>query len=126
MRLLTLLDDTPVVPGDIRPAYEHSAQARQILNDAEDDLRDWRPETGAEGESQTLSPRQQQKSSTDSYSQGIGPDGFAARASEDQDTEYVRDNTQNVREIPDTSARTYSGTQGVSNRDLTAAAATPV
>lgn len=45
-RLLKLLDDTPVVPGDTRPAYEHSAQARQILNDAEDDLREWQPDLG--------------------------------------------------------------------------------
>ncbi|KAJ0167832.1 Sphingolipid long chain base-responsive protein LSP1 [Colletotrichum tanaceti] len=43
-RLLQLLDDSPVVPGDMRPAYHHAQQARQILNDAEDDLRDWRPE----------------------------------------------------------------------------------
>jgi hypothetical protein len=43
-RLLSLLDDTPVVPGDTRATYPHSAQARQILNDAEDDLRDWQPE----------------------------------------------------------------------------------
>ena len=42
-RLLNLLDDTPVVPGDTRPAFEHAAQARQILNDAEEDLRDWQP-----------------------------------------------------------------------------------
>ncbi|KAI4093347.1 MAG: hypothetical protein LQ344_002935 [Seirophora lacunosa] len=42
-RLIQLLDDTPVVPGDVRPAFEHSAQARQILNDAEDDLREWQP-----------------------------------------------------------------------------------
>jgi hypothetical protein len=46
-RLLNLLDDTPVVPGDIRPAYEHTNQARQILNDAEDDLKDWQPELEA-------------------------------------------------------------------------------
>jgi hypothetical protein len=32
------------VPGDVRPAYEHTNQARQILNDAEDDLKDWAPE----------------------------------------------------------------------------------
>lgn len=32
------------MPGDTRGAYQHSSQARQILNDAEDDLRDWRPE----------------------------------------------------------------------------------
>ncbi|KAK4458002.1 Eisosome component PIL1/LSP1 [Cladorrhinum samala] len=42
LRLLQLLDDTPVVPGDVRPAYSNASQARQILNDAEDDLRDWR------------------------------------------------------------------------------------
>ena len=42
-RLLNLLDDTPVVPGDTRPAFEHTHQARQILNDAEEDLRDWQP-----------------------------------------------------------------------------------
>ena len=44
-RLLELLDDNPVVPGQDRLLYEGGAQARQILNDAEDDLRDWQPET---------------------------------------------------------------------------------
>ncbi|KAK4105899.1 hypothetical protein N658DRAFT_137142 [Parathielavia hyrcaniae] len=44
LRLLQLLDDTPVVPGDVRQPYAHASQARQILNDAEDDLRDWRLE----------------------------------------------------------------------------------
>lgn len=44
LRLLDLVDDTPVVPGDVRLEYPHAAQARQILNDAEDDLRDWRPD----------------------------------------------------------------------------------
>ena len=39
-----MLDDTPVVPGDTRIAYSDGGQARQILNDCEDDLRDWRPE----------------------------------------------------------------------------------
>lgn len=43
-RLLNLLDDTPVVPGDARPAFEHANQARQILLDAEEDLRDWQPD----------------------------------------------------------------------------------
>jgi len=43
-RLLALLDDSPVVPGDTRPAFDQMQQARQILNDAEDDLRDWQPE----------------------------------------------------------------------------------
>jgi hypothetical protein len=43
-RLLNLLDDSPVVPGDTRNSYEHGNQARQILNDAEDDLKDWQPD----------------------------------------------------------------------------------
>lgn len=38
------MDDTPLVPGDDRAPYEHGPQARQVLNDAEDDLRDWQPE----------------------------------------------------------------------------------
>lgn len=42
-----MLDDTPVIPGDARPAYDTAtqAQARQVLNDVEDDLRDWRPDS---------------------------------------------------------------------------------
>lgn len=43
-RLLNLLDDHPVVPGDVRPAFEHAHQARQVLNDAEEDLREWSPQ----------------------------------------------------------------------------------
>lgn len=40
-RLLNYLDDTPVVPGDVRPPFEHGSAARQVLNDAEEDLRSW-------------------------------------------------------------------------------------
>ncbi len=36
------------MPGDTRAGYEHAAQARQILNDAEDDLRNWRLEVAPE------------------------------------------------------------------------------
>lgn len=43
-RLLKLLDDSPIIPGDVRPAFQHFNQSRQILNDAEEDLRDWVPE----------------------------------------------------------------------------------
>lgn len=43
-RLLALLDDTPVVPGDDRQPYAYAQQARQVLNDCEDDLRDWQPD----------------------------------------------------------------------------------
>jgi hypothetical protein len=43
-RLLNLLDDTPVVPGNQRTPYQYANEARQILNDAEDDLKDWQPD----------------------------------------------------------------------------------
>ncbi|KAK2743280.1 hypothetical protein FQN55_007470 [Onygenales sp. PD_40] len=42
-RLLNLLDDTPLVPGDTRAAYTEGDQARAILNDAEADLKGWEP-----------------------------------------------------------------------------------
>ncbi|KAK8082198.1 hypothetical protein PG996_000979 [Apiospora saccharicola] len=42
-RLLALLDDSPVTPGDARESYQEGGAARQILNDAEDDLRKWEP-----------------------------------------------------------------------------------
>merc|ERR1712000_741859 len=32
-RLLSLLDDTPVVPGYTRTEYEYAGEARQVLND---------------------------------------------------------------------------------------------
>ena len=40
-RLVMLIDDTPVVPGDSHPPFEGYEPARQILSDAEDDLRGW-------------------------------------------------------------------------------------
>lgn len=43
-RLLNLLEDSPLIPGDTRPTFQHYNQSRQILNDAEEDLRDWTPE----------------------------------------------------------------------------------
>lgn len=41
--MLNLLDDTPIVPGDTHPAFEGNEAARQVLNDAEDELRSWQP-----------------------------------------------------------------------------------
>ncbi|OQN99856.1 hypothetical protein B0A48_14626 [Cryoendolithus antarcticus] len=40
-RLVNLLDDTPIVPGEERPAYTAGEQAREVLNDAETGLRGW-------------------------------------------------------------------------------------
>lgn len=42
-RLLNLLDDTPVVPGDVRQPFPHVNEARQVLADAEQELQAWQP-----------------------------------------------------------------------------------
>lgn len=41
-RLLNLVDDTPIVPGDTHPAFSEIEAARQVLNDAESDLQNYR------------------------------------------------------------------------------------
>jgi hypothetical protein len=43
-RLLNLVDDTPIVPGDTHPAFAEVEAARQVLNDAESDLQSYRLE----------------------------------------------------------------------------------
>jgi hypothetical protein len=43
-RMLNLLDDTPIVPGDTHTGFPSTETARQVLNDAEDELRQWQPD----------------------------------------------------------------------------------
>ncbi|KMU72713.1 meiotic expression up-regulated protein 14 [Coccidioides immitis RMSCC 3703] len=42
-RILNLLDDTPLVPGEARRSYEGAEPGKQILEDAEQELRTWEP-----------------------------------------------------------------------------------
>lgn len=42
-RLLSLLDDATVVPGENRASYEGEDQARHILEEAEVELKSWEP-----------------------------------------------------------------------------------
>ncbi|KAF2115259.1 Eisosome component PIL1-domain-containing protein [Lophiotrema nucula] len=42
-RMLNLLDDTPIVPGDQHPVFNGTEATRQVLNEAEDELRAWQP-----------------------------------------------------------------------------------
>ncbi|OJJ60023.1 hypothetical protein ASPSYDRAFT_123471, partial [Aspergillus sydowii CBS 593.65] len=41
-RLLNCIDDTSVVPGDEARAYMHGAEAKRIIEQAEQDIRSWR------------------------------------------------------------------------------------
>jgi len=40
-RLLNMLDDTPIVPGEERQPFANAEPAREVLNDAETSLRGW-------------------------------------------------------------------------------------
>ncbi|KAF2152626.1 hypothetical protein K461DRAFT_256646 [Myriangium duriaei CBS 260.36] len=42
-KLIDLLDDTPVVPGDEHHPFAHAEEARETLNEAERELRLWEP-----------------------------------------------------------------------------------
>ncbi|EEP76215.1 conserved hypothetical protein [Uncinocarpus reesii 1704] len=42
-RILNLLDDTPLVPGEARKPYEATEQGKQVLEEAEQELRSWEP-----------------------------------------------------------------------------------
>ncbi|EME80825.1 uncharacterized protein MYCFIDRAFT_139639 [Pseudocercospora fijiensis CIRAD86] len=42
-RLISMLDDTPIVPGDEQQPFTHAEAAREVLNDAEASLRAWKP-----------------------------------------------------------------------------------
>jgi len=42
-RVLALLDDEPIVPGEAHRPFEGAEQLRQILSEAEDELRAWKP-----------------------------------------------------------------------------------
>ena len=42
-RLLSLLDDATVVPGETRGSYEGEDRARHILEEAEAELKSWAP-----------------------------------------------------------------------------------
>ena len=59
-RLLRLLDYEAVPPGSGPEPYTGDTQARQILNDAKDDLKDWTPESsseyGSDGERSSPAP----------------------------------------------------------------------
>lgn len=40
-RLLHYIDDTPIVPGDQREGYEHADASKNVIEEAENDLRSW-------------------------------------------------------------------------------------
>jgi hypothetical protein len=48
-RVLALLDDTPIVPGEAHHRFGGAEQARNILLEAEEDLRAWKPGLDEDG-----------------------------------------------------------------------------
>lgn len=117
-RLLNLLDDTPVVPGDTRPAFQNSNQARQILNDAEEDLRDWTPEledvsSNAENLETNLMPRAEQAPAVPSHNEPVTPvaGGNGEHSRDLSSTASVTTGTEYAQSVPggyDTTGVIYS------------------
>lgn len=118
------------MPGDVRPAYEGGAQARQILNDAEDDLRDWRPDvedTTTQDEKlqhTTSRGQQEQRGSRDSGYAGTQRAGTTDRTSYDEEDDtagYTREDTAQTTTAPaGQEQRVSGGSSGapVSNEEL--------
>ena len=44
-RLISMLDDSPIVPGEERRGFDSADQAREVLNEAESQLRGWSAST---------------------------------------------------------------------------------
>ena len=62
-KLLELLDDTPIVPGDSVPPYQFGNEAKQILLDAEQSLQEYRLEPYTPTNPTTMDSTDQQGSS---------------------------------------------------------------
>jgi hypothetical protein len=75
-RLLNYIDDSPVVPGDARQAYDHELEARQVLEDAETDLRSWEPSV------EPITSSAARESRNNSYSNANGLNGVAENDAE--------------------------------------------
>jgi len=60
--LLTLIDDTPVTPGEARPAYDSYDASKQIILDCENALTEWTLDTASV--KSTLSVRRPKKRAT--------------------------------------------------------------
>jgi len=125
-RLLNLLDDSPIIPGDIRPAFEHPAQARQILNDAEEDLREWAPELEDVPSSANMDPNLMPSANANSGAfenqGGEVLDGSAQDAAEAQGTHLAQHNETTTESSRVTSAGSATaGTHSYQNSELGAA-----
>merc|ERR1711964_607290 len=76
-RLLNYLDDTPVVPGDVRQPFAHGNDARQVLADAEHELQMWQPsleavEVNSTGLGSNLMPSEEVARGTSSVADPAG------------------------------------------------------
>lgn len=99
-RLLNLLDDTPVVPGDVRQPFANANEARQILNEAETELQSWHPSleaihTNAAGLGTNLMPADDHTTTTASEAP-LSDDVEAPAASTGHHSSAVHDATSPV------------------------------
>ncbi|GBF65178.1 sphingolipid long chain base-responsive protein [Trichophyton mentagrophytes] len=82
-RLLALIDDTPVVPGEGREKFDRLEDSRQIMEDAEADLTSWEPNLEpVPMASEGLIPKKIEAHANGNGVNGSGVNGKAAEESE--------------------------------------------
>ena len=77
--LLELIDDTPVTPGETRPAYDGYEASKAIIQDCEDSLTNWVTQNAAVSSklstrARTLSTRRRNNIKARTEGQGFGHD----------------------------------------------------
>jgi Eisosome component PIL1 len=71
-KLIQLLDDSPIVPGQERAAFGRHEEVRDVINDAEAELRAWTPSWQSTGHEAAGSTQAQDESSAISTATGEG------------------------------------------------------
>ncbi|CCD22638.1 Eisosome component PIL1/LSP1 family protein NDAI_0A04820 [Naumovozyma dairenensis CBS 421] len=103
--LLELLDDSPVTPGETRPAYDGYEASKQIIIDAETALNDWtldsahvKPTLSFKQQQQNQREYQQEQDQHDGYYNEVEEEEEEVDEDEDENEDYqeLHDNTDNL------------------------------
>jgi len=106
-RLLELLDDTPVVPGAERPAYDKERAGKEVLLDAEEELANWRPGQEADIRSSNLESNLLPPINSTGEGQGTSIGNGAIQADQHSDTGAGDERGRKVEEEGETSSYAY-------------------
>jgi len=89
-KLLFLIDDTPIVPGQEHEPFKGTEEARTVLTEAEAELRNWSPSwempnTGVTGPDGMAAPPHQHQHLQEGLSEGAAPGTAATTGAKEED-----------------------------------------